>query len=170
MKKSIFLILILALVLPFQACKENPPKQDRNKGTSTAGPKFKIEGALQLLSGTTGEKIKDVAIEIADDEAQRNKGLMFRRSIPDDTGMLFIFEESKMQTFWMRNTYISLDIIFINEAMEIVTIRSNTVPFSEVSVNSSRPAMYVLEMVSGYCTANGVKVGDKISYTRNEAK
>lgn len=170
MKKSIIVLLLVALVLPFQACKETPPKSDTKKGQSTAGPKFKIEGALQVLSGSTGEVIKDIAIEIADTEAKRNKGLMYRRSIPENTGMLFIFEKASMQTFWMRNTYVSLDIIFLNEAMEIVTIRSNTVPFSEVSVNSSRPAQYVLEMVSGYCAANGIKVGDKIKYSRTDGK
>ena len=75
--------------------------------------------------------------------------------MPDSVGMLFVFDLEKPQSFWMRNTGFSLDIIYVNNKLEIVSIQKYTHPFSEVSIPSKAPAMYVVEVNAGYCDNNG---------------
>jgi uncharacterized membrane protein (UPF0127 family) len=85
------------------------------------------------------------------------------RNLPKSNGMLFIFEENQPRSFWMANTPLSLDIIFVNEAREIVRIHHNTQPFSESSFESEKPAKYVIETNSGYCISHDIQEGMKVS-------
>jgi len=128
--------------------------------------KFKKEGELYFLNQSDTSKKSKIDIEIAEDEAKRNQGLMFRRSMADTLGMLFIFEDSRPRNFWMKNTYIPLDIIFVNEKQEIVTIRENTVPFSEASISSDGDAKYVVEVDAGFAQNHNMKKGDRIRFIR----
>jgi hypothetical protein len=77
-------------------------------------------------------------------------------------GMLFIFPQQRYQSFWMLNTMFSLDILFINNDKEIVTIHKNTTPLSEESYPSSEPAIYVVEVNAGFCDKHGINLGDKV--------
>jgi uncharacterized membrane protein (UPF0127 family) len=85
----------------------------------------------------------------------------------DSLGMLFVFNKEEQQSFWMRNTYFSLDIIYVNKQYEIVTIQKYTQPFSDLSIPSYEPAMYVVETNAGFCDRYKIKDGDKIFYRLN---
>jgi uncharacterized membrane protein (UPF0127 family) len=123
--------------------------------------KFKKEGELTFVDSTGNPTVK-IDIEIADNDYERQLGLMNRESMDEMQGMLFIFPEEKFQSFWMMNTLFSLDILFINSKKEIVTIHRNTKPLSELSYPSSKPAVYVLEMNAGFCDRHNVNLGDKV--------
>ena len=122
---------------------------------------FKKEGELTFVD-TLGNPIIKIDIEIADNEYERQLGLMNRKSMEQMQGMLFIFPQERMQSFWMLNTMFSLDILFINSNKETVTIHKNTTPLSEQSYPSSEPAIYVLEVNAGFCDEHGINLGDKV--------
>ncbi|PAC33711.1 hypothetical protein BWI92_00370 [Flectobacillus sp. BAB-3569] len=128
-------------------------------GVVSNEPAFKKEGEL------TFPKIqKKISIEIADNDAETTQGLMYRKSMPDTCGMLFVFPDSQERSFWMKNTFIPLDLLFINSNKEVITIQPNRPPFSEEAIPSYKPAQYVLEVNAGFCQRNGIKQGDKISF------
>lgn len=110
-----------------------------------------------------GEKCLN--IEIADEYNERQKGLMFREELDGDSGMLFIFESSGEYDFWMKNTLIPLDIIWISEDMKIVDIQG-AAPCVEDPCRSYIPkgnAKYVLEVNSGFAEENGIDIGDEVN-------
>jgi len=104
-----------------------------------------------------------VAVEIADDEAERNRGLMHRDSLPEDHGMLFVYPEEGERSFWMRNTRIPLDIAFLDRQGTIVDIQTME-PESDELHTSRRPAMYALEMIRGWFGEHGVEIGDRVRF------
>lgn len=124
---------------------------------------FTKDGVLIFSDSLGTEKIK-IDIEIADTEYKRQLGLMNRKSMEENQGMLFIFNEERLQSFWMLNTMISLDILFVNKEKKIVTIHKNTTPLSQQSYPSSEPAIYVVEVVGGFCNKYNILPGDKISW------
>jgi uncharacterized membrane protein (UPF0127 family) len=79
-------------------------------------------------------------------------------------GMLFIFEDEDYRAFWMKNTHLSLDIIYVNGQQHIVSIASHAVPFSEESLPSAAPAKYVVEVNAGFCEQFSIKPGDSIAF------
>jgi uncharacterized protein len=102
-------------------------------------------------------------IEIADTEEERSLGLMNRKEICDTCGMLFVFDEVKAVTFWMKNTSIPLDMIFINQDNLVVNIVTNTKPNQTTEVYSSKfPTKYVLEVNANWSSKHNIKIGDKI--------
>lgn len=109
-----------------------------------------------------------VDIEVADTETKRNQGLMYRRHMEPHHGMLFIMENLKEQNFYMRNTYISLDIIYLDENKKIVSIAKNTETLNDNSIPSNGNALYVLEVVAGYGETHGLQVGDQMEWTLDE--
>lgn len=117
---------------------------------------------------SSGHDNMDIIVEIEDDEYHRAKGLMFRQSLPDNQGMLFIFDNEAIRRFWMKNTSISLDIIFINASMKIVKIHKNTTPFSEQTYSSEKPAKYVVEVRAGFSERYQIKEGQTISWKLSE--
>lgn len=126
---------------------------------------FQKEGEL-VFTNSNGDTISKIEIEIADDSMQREVGLMMRRRMSMDQGMLFLFDQETFQSFWMKNTIIPLDIIYVNSNREIVTIYKNTKPYSEESLPSSKPAQYVVEVNAGYADQFGIKEGDKVIWRR----
>jgi uncharacterized membrane protein (UPF0127 family) len=103
-----------------------------------------------------------VSVEIADTDEKRALGLMYRQELPELHGMLFLFPRQELQSFWMKNTPLSLDIIFIDAARTIVSIAANTTPFSEKPLSSRKPAQFVLEVNGGFCQRHRVAVGDRV--------
>jgi uncharacterized membrane protein (UPF0127 family) len=101
-------------------------------------------------------------VEIAGDQASQEKGLMFRKSLAPDAGMLFDFHTDVMTSFWMKNTILPLDIIFVRSDGTISSIAANAVPFSEASIPSSEPIRAVLEINAGRAKALGIEPGDRI--------
>jgi uncharacterized membrane protein (UPF0127 family) len=124
---------------------------------------FKKEGELTISDSSSTLKAK-IDIEIADTDYERQLGLMKRISMEEKQGMLFIFSTNAMQSFWMRNTLISLDMIFINSNKKIVTVHKNTKVLSDQSYPSTAPAKYVLEVNAGFTNKYNVVVGDEISW------
>ena len=127
---------------------------------------FKKEGSLSFYDQTSGQEIKTIDLEIADTEERIIQGLMYRPNMPDTEGMLFVFPGMAPRSFWMKNTLVSLDIIFVDNLNQIVSIQERTTPRSEQSLPSGKPAQYVVEVLGGFCEKYGVKVGDQVSYTR----
>jgi uncharacterized membrane protein (UPF0127 family) len=106
-------------------------------------------------------------VEIADDDASRTRGLMFRTELAPDRGMLFIFEREQVQAFWMRNTYIPLDILYFDNQRRLVSMSQRTPPCrSQQCPNypSKGPARFTLEIASGRASELGVKAGDELVF------
>jgi uncharacterized membrane protein (UPF0127 family) len=135
--------------------------------TTDAGPEFTKEGELYFVSKANNDTIRKIDVELAETDDERAKGLMDRRSMTDDQGMLFIFSSAEEQSFWMKNTYISLDIIYVDENKEIVSIQKYATPLSEESLPSFKKAMYVVEVNAGFCDKYHVAYGDRIAYTKS---
>lgn len=123
--------------------------------------KFKKEGELTLLD-SMGQKKYHIDMELADTEYERMLGLMYRKEMAENQGMLFIFPDEVIRSFWMMNTLISLDMIFIDANKRIVTIHRNTKTQSEQSYQSTAPSKYVLEVVAGFCDRHNIVEGDRI--------
>jgi uncharacterized protein len=104
------------------------------------------------------------ALEIARDEASRARGLMDRRFMPADHGMLFEFEREAPEAFWMKDTYIPLDMIFISRAGVVTNVVANAEPLSERAIPSGPPCMGVLELNGGAAARIGLKVGDRVRH------
>ena len=102
-------------------------------------------------------------MEIAKDEDAREKGLMYRRYMPADRGMLFEFEKEEPVAFWMRNTYIPLDMIFITHNGTVARIAANAEPLNDTAIPSGQPVIGVLELNGGVAARIGLKPGDKVS-------
>jgi len=171
--KCLFLLLFIVVWSSCDTETNTTSKTDReNAGKSElrpSGPQFKKEGELHLIKAT-GDTIRKIDIEIADIESERTIGLMHRRSMPDTQGMLFIFEREEQRSFWMRNTLMGLDILYIKEDGTIESIAKYCVPKSEKSIPSRGPALYVLELIEGFCDIHGVETGDRVDFTRTAGK
>jgi hypothetical protein len=141
----------------------DPVKQAAPQTRSSV--EFVKQGELRFL--TKNKKLLGaVDIEIADEEAKRMQGLMYRETMKENQAMLFIFPDEAERSFWMKNTVISLDMIYANAMNEIVSIQKSTTPYSEESYPSNAPAKYVVEVISGYCESHSINVGDQIEWKR----
>ena len=103
-------------------------------------------------------------VEMATTEAQREQGLMYRRSMPADHGMLFVFDPPQPVAFWMHNTYLSLDIIFIGQDGRILNIADHATPFSDANIPSEGAARGVLELNAGRAAELGILPGDLVRH------
>lgn len=128
----------------------------------TAAPAAAQDLSSLTIETSGGER--RFAVELADDAASRRRGLMFRESMPLDHGMLFDFERERQQSFWMKNTPLSLDIIFIDRRGIIVHIHHRAVPYDETPIPSGKPASAVLEINGGVARLIGIKEGDQVRH------
>ena len=119
-------------------------------------------GSRVVLKG--GDKEIRVKVEVADTHAKRTMGLQYRQELAEDQGMLFLFAEERVQTFWMKNTPISLDLIFINGRKTIVGIVHRAVPFSTASLSVSSPSQFVLEVNGGFARTHGIEAGQDVRF------
>ncbi len=106
------------------------------------------------------------SVEVVDTPATRAKGLMFRQSLAKDAGMLFDFKQEQETAFWMQNTFIPLDMIFIGADGVVKTIHVNAIPHDTTSIPSRVPVQFVLEIPGGRSVEIGLKPGDKIDHPR----
>ena len=104
------------------------------------------------------------AVEIADTPARHARGLMFRRALPRDAGMLFIYDAEATVTMWMKNTYLPLDMLFIAADGRIINIVERTVPLSTQFISSRGPALAVLEVNGGTASRLAIAVGDRVRH------
>ena len=103
-------------------------------------------------------------VEVADTPAKRTMGLQYRKELGSDRGMLFLFPSESPQSFWMKNTPIPLDMIFIDREQRIVGIVERTVPFSLDSRSVAAPSQYVLEINGGLAKRHGIQTGDSVRF------
>nr|WKN37483.1 DUF192 domain-containing protein [Tunicatimonas sp. TK19036] len=127
-------------------------------------PQFVKEGDLWFLSQEEQDTLQHIVIEVADDQEQRAQGLMYRSAMEEDHGMLFIHDEPKVQSYWMKNTKLPLDIIYVSPDKEIVTIYQGVMPYSTKSIPSTAEALYVVEVNAGFTGRHGIEEGDFIAY------
>lgn len=118
-----------------------------------------------VFEGAGGTKAS-FRVEVADTARKRGWGLMYRNELGTDEGMLFVFPDERDQSFWMKNTPLSLDIIFMDARRRVVGIIHDTVPFSTRSVSVGVPSRYVLEVRAGLARRNGIVVGDTARFER----
>lgn len=119
---------------------------------------------LQPLVVVTDEGRHAFQVELAATPEERSRGLMFRRSMPAEQGMLFDFGRVQPVSMWMRNTYIPLDMLFISETGEIVRIAADTEPLSERTISSGQPVLSVLELNAGTARRLGIEAGDRVEH------
>lgn len=134
-------------------------------GLLCAGPVGRAGAAdTQTVEIVSKTGVHVFAVEMATTDAERSRGLMFRKSLPAGRGMLFDFEREQMVAMWMRNTYVSLDMIFIRGDGTIARIAPNTEPLSERTISSGTPVRAVLEVVAGTSHRLGLAPGDRVAH------
>jgi uncharacterized membrane protein (UPF0127 family) len=153
-------VIAIALIIIFM-----PKKTATDTSTSPIAPMFKKQGEC-TITNRDDKPIISIDIEIADDDSKREVGMMGRPAMEERQGMLFVFEQEQMASFWMKNCILPLDMIFINKLGEIVTICKNTTPFSEQSYSATAMTLLVLEVNAGFTDKYGIKEGDRISWKR----
>lgn len=121
------------------------------------------DNALTIKSANGEHKF---TVEVVDTDAGRQKGLMFRQELAPDAGMLFDFKDSHEVSFWMRNTFIPLDMLFIRDDGTIANIHSNARPQDPTGIPSDGPVMFVLEIPGGRSKELGIKAGDHVLHQR----
>lgn len=162
----VLLLLFFAWKILFTSGTDSNQNSIENKMNNETEFSFKKEGELTFLS-KEDKIISTIDIETAESEEEQTLGLMYRTGLAENQGMLFIFKEEEAHSFWMKNTILSLDIIFLNAKREIIKIHKDTVPYQESpGYESGKPALYVVEVNAGYCEKFNVKEGDKISYLK----
>lgn len=169
-RQSLFARILLAVFLiggvgylVFPLLNERSEKTEVSTAVTDKSPAGFVKGG-EVVFYKDGKKLVKVDVEIAADDTQRAKGLMYRPYMPDSVGMLFVFEQSEPQAFWMKNTIIPLDIIYVGANKKIVSIQKNAVPYSEKSLPSEGDAQYVVEVNAGFSDEHGLKPGDTISF------
>ena len=122
------------------------------------------QGILERLEIVTASGTHEFSVEVMRSGPQRERGLMFRRFLPQDRGMLFDFATERPVTMWMKNTYLPLDMIFIGRAGKVVGLAENTEPLSEKIIPSGAPAYGVLEVNAGTAARIGLRIGDSVRH------
>lgn len=165
---AILLMLFIGFfIYRFISVKNDPVNEEVNKETEKSMAfTFQKQGEL-IFSDAKDKILSKIDIEIADNEDKRMTGLMFRDKMDENQGMLFLFQIEEQQAFWMKNTILPLDIIFVNAKREVVSIQKNAEPYSEKSLPSFKPAQYVVEVNAGYTDKYGIKPGTIIAWTRD---
>lgn len=158
------------------ACREQPaaqtaPVAPQAPAAAPNAPAKASVGAVgeaptgfEVLEAVTPSGRTRFFVEIADNDAERERGLMFRKSLAPERGMLFDFHTPREVAFWMRNTLIPLDIIYIRPDGTVLSIARNATPLSEVPIPSGGPTLGVLELAGGRSAEIGLMPGDRIEH------
>lgn len=128
-------------------------------------PVFVHEADLQFLNSKKG-LIAEIEAEVAETVNEHEQGLMYRKTLAQNRGMLFIFDEETRRNFWMKDTDLPLDIIFVNNNLMIIHIAPDCVPYSTEGIPSFEYARYVVEVNAGYCKLHNIDVGDYIQFKK----
>lgn len=159
--KSFLKYLLLAACFTFVFnCKE----AKSSKKETQVVVEFKKEGKLSIKKADSDSIVKTLDIEIAESDYDIQTGLMYRTKLEAHQGMLFIFPDEQMRSFYMKNTKIPLDIIYINADKTIISVQKNAQPFNEAPLPSKSPAKYVLEIYGGLYDDWTLEVGDFIDF------
>ena len=156
-----------ALVLT--GCQAQPAERQASAGTAAAQTaevgRHPVSGLEVVpLTVRSGDRTHNFRVEVARTDAQQARGLMERRTLGPNEGMIFPYNPPKMQGFWMKNTPLSLDIIFVGPDGRILNIAANTTPMSEESVYSTAASSLVLEIPAGRAAELGIGPGDLVEW------
>jgi uncharacterized membrane protein (UPF0127 family) len=156
--KSFDFVVVGAVLLGCQrVALSNPPAAAPSSPEATAPELPLAEVIVWSQSGST-----PLQVEVADDDASRERGLMFRTQVPSGHGMLFVFKSSSNHTFWMKNTLVPLDMVFVGSDLRIVGIVENAEPQTTSPRNPGASSQYVLEVAGGTAFAHGWRAGDRL--------
>ena len=156
MKQSVIVVIIIVLLAIVLCAWYLFPHSSNNGPASNDSSQPYV--SFILPNGSTDT----VYVQIANTLQEQERGLMYCTSLAEDDGMLFVFSTDQKESFWMENTPLPLDMIFVAQNMTINDINYNATPESETVFTSSSPCMYVVEVNGGYCKTNDIVVGDKI--------
>ena len=162
MKALKIFIILFVTGIAFNSCKEETKNVIKTEPVA-----FTKEGELTINKQKIDTLITQLDIEFAQTEYETQTGLMYRKGMEDHQGMLFIFDEERMHSFYMKNTEFPLDIIFIKADSTIASFQENAQPFNEAGLSSQVPIQYVLEVNAGLAEKWLLEVGDKIEYHKN---
>ena len=162
MKKIVYCIATAAFFFTAESCKE----ANKENKVLTKEVTFTKEAKGVLKKATTDSLLTHLDLEIAEGEYETQTGLMYRKSMLDNRGMLFIFPNEIRRSFYMKNTEFGLDIIYLNSNNEVVSIQKNAQPLDPTSLPSEAPAMYVLEVNAGLTDRWGLEAGDLLEWER----
>lgn len=163
------LTLLLVAAVLFTGCSQpevDAPASEQPSEETTVNIPFRKDGTLTISRDE--EVYLTLDIEIADTDSSRNRGLMQRDGLPEESGMWFIFDQESEQGFWMANTRMALDLIFVRSNGEIQSISKYIQPMRTETIPSNGPAQYVLEVEAGYSDTVGILEGDVIAFERSE--
>ena len=122
------------------------------------------QGKVETLVISTAQGARSFEVEVMRTDEERARGLMFRRYMPADRGMLFDFKETQPVMMWMKDTFIPLDMLFIRKDGSIARIAENTEPHSTRTIASGEPVLAVLEINGGVAAKLGIKAGDRVQH------
>lgn len=147
------------------ACQRPPanPSQGQSATSTTASAPTE-SNAFVVFQPASGAAPVRVRVELARTPEEQMRGLMHRRGLDTDAGMLFLFDRAEPRRFWMRNTYIPLDMIFLDSQRVVVGIEENTVPLDETGRGPDQPAQYVVEVTGGYARSHGIGLGARAQF------
>lgn len=160
-KHLVFIVIMSSILLSITSCNE------KQKVVKPITIEFKKEGKLSIFKSDSDTIITQFDIEIAESDYETQTGLMHRQTMQNDRAMLFVFPDVKMRSFYMKNTYIPLDIIYLDKDKRIVSIQENAKPLVETSLPSLFPAQYVLEINAGLSEKLNLKIGDSMEFTKD---
>ena len=152
----------LAILLAVPACKKTEPPPVVNSPDAPA-EKAAVTGPAVLLSPNGRPPVR-VRVKLARNGEQRRRGLMYVQNLPLEEGMLFLFEEEEVQSFWMHNTLIPLDMIFIGADLTVAGVVESAEPLTDESRHVEKPSRYVLEVNGGMARKWGVKEGTPVNF------
>ncbi len=151
--------MLVIMVSLFFACNSTPEiKHASDQDAFESDP----TNAQVAIETSEGRRIV-YQVELARSEQERAIGLMQRTSLPDDHGMFFVFPSERIQSFWMKDTYIPLDILFISKDLQIVGIVKDAQPLDTTSLRVPTPSQYVLEINAGQAKKWGLQTGDSVT-------
>lgn len=153
--------VLVAVALLLGSCKESPKSPVKTEPIT-----FTKEGELSIYKAQSDSLIVSYNIEIAESDYETQTGLMYRESMELDQGMFFIFPDVLYHSFYMKNTKIPLDLIFIDEELRIASYKENAQPLDETGLSSEVPVQYVLELNAGQREKYALEIGDRIVFIR----
>lgn len=154
-------VLVFATLSFFFSLQAAPPVAESPLAQIAFG-----HGHVVVQASTSGKKTR-FAVEVARSKLQQARGLMFRSDVPKGTGMLFVFDEPKATAFWMKNTRVPLDLLFVRADGSIGHIVASAPPYDLTAIPSNGPVASVLEIGGGEAARLGIQVGDSLQYMAN---
>jgi uncharacterized protein len=127
-------------------------------------------GPCVAIVAPDGKTLATVRVEVADTNSKREVGLMYRKTMDADAGMIFLFMTSTNLKFWMHNTVLPLDMIFADSNRRVVGVVQNAEPFSDKLLGVDGDSQFVLEVNAGFCARHGIKAGDRLDFSGFEVR